>query len=182
MEKRAGNVLMLQQDTEVPLPVGSFVVGVVYNLKKGVKSEVPDAEAEYDSIDTVYAIQSALEAKGHRVILIEANEALPEKLRSIPIDIAFNIAEGKHGRGREAQIPAMLNFFGIPFTGSDETTLCLALDKALTKRLLASNRIRTPKFVLLSAESSFMSTRLHYPVIISPMPKDQAKEYPISAL
>ncbi|GEM_PF-781052 len=48
-------------------------------------------------------------------------------------DIVFNIAEGIHGRGREAQVPALLDFYKIPYTGSDETTLCIALDKAMTK-------------------------------------------------
>lgn len=126
-----------QLDSEVPLTKGALAVGVVFNLKKGLNPAVPDAEAEYDSIETVYAIKSALEAEGHHIILLEADEALPEKLRNEHIDIAFNIAEGLNGRGREAQIPAMLNFFGIPFTGSDETTLCLALDPLVmsTKRL-----------------------------------------------
>lgn len=144
---------MEQLDSEVPLTKGALAVGVIYNLKKGLKTEIPDAEAEFDNIDTVYAIKSALEAEGHHVLLIEADEALPEKLRNERIDLAFNIAEGLNGRGREAQIPAMLNFFGIPFTGSDETTLCLALDKALTKQLMFSYRIRTPKYALFSAET-----------------------------
>lgn len=166
---------MEQLDSEVPLTKGALAVGVVYNLKKGLKTAVPDAEAEYDNIDTVYAIKSALEAEGHHVILLEADEALPEKLRNERIDIAFNIAEGLNGRGREAQIPAMLNFFGIPFTGSDETTLCLALDKALTKRLILSYRIRTPKYALLSTEASLSKFSLKYPVIIKPNAEGSSK-------
>ncbi len=164
-----------QLDSEVPLTKGALVVGVVFNLKRGLKTTVPDAEAEYDSIETVYAIKSALEAEGHHIILLEADEALPEKLRNEHIDIAFNIAEGLNGRGREAQIPAMLNFFGIPFTGSDETTLCLALDKALTKQLMLSYRIRTPKYALLSAEASLSKVSLKYPVIIKPNAEGSSK-------
>jgi D-alanine-D-alanine ligase len=150
-------------------------VGVVYNLKKGIKTAAPDAEAEYDSIDTVYAIRTALEADGHHVILLEADETLPERLRNTHIDIAFNIAEGTGGRGREAQIPAILNYFGIPFTGSDETTLCLALDKALTKRLMSSYKLRTPKYAVLSPEKSLTAAMLKFPVIIKPNAEGSSK-------
>ena len=166
---------MEQLDSEVPLPKRALAVGIVYNLKKGLKKDTPDAEAEYDNIDTVYAIQSALEAKGHRTVLLEADEALPEKLRHEQIDIAFNIAEGLNGRGREAQVPAMLHFFGIPLTGSDETTLCIALDKALTKRIVSSYKIRTPRCVVLSAKTPLSAGSLRYPVIIKPNAEGSSK-------
>ena len=166
---------MEQLDSEVPLPKHALAVGIVYNLKKGLKKDTPDAEAEYDNIDTVYAIQSALEAKGHRTVLLEADEALPEKLRHEQIDIAFNIAEGLNGRGREAQVPAMLHFFGIPLTGSDETTLCIALDKALTKRIVSSYKIRTPRCVVLSAKTPLSAGSLRYPVIIKPNAEGSSK-------
>ncbi|HKM39839.1 MAG TPA: ATP-grasp domain-containing protein [bacterium] len=166
---------MEQLDSDVPLPPGSLTVGIVYNVKKGLPSAIPDAEAEYDSIETVYSIKAALETKGHDAILLEADRALPEKLRTTRIDIAFNIAEGINGRGREAQVPAMLNFFGLPFTGSDETTLCLTLDKALTKRLLLSYGIRTPKYAVVSPSASLPPVSLRYPVIIKPNAEGSSK-------
>lgn len=166
---------MEQLNLEDPLPKAALTVGIIYNLKKGIKTEVIDDEAEYDSIDTIAAIKSALETKGHHVLLFEADKALPEKLRKTRIDIAFNIAEGFGGRCREAQIPAMLNYFGIPFTGSDETSLCLALDKALTKRLLSSHKIRTPKYTLLSPESPVPVLHLKYPVIVKPNAEGSSK-------
>lgn len=166
---------MEQLDSEVPLTKRALAVGIIYNLKKGLKTDIPDAEAELDRIDTVHAIQSALVVKGRKTVLLEADEALPEKLRNERIDIAFNIAEGLHGRGREAQVPAMLRFFGIPHTGSDETTLCIALDKALTKRLVSSYKIRTPKSILLSSETPITACSLRYPVIIKPNTEGSSK-------
>ena len=108
---------MDEKKHEDPLPKASMKVGIIYNLKSGHKTEVLDAEAEYDSIDTVYAIKQALESKNHKVILLEANDDLPEMLKSTDIDIAFNIAEGRGGRGREAQIPSILNYYKITVTG-----------------------------------------------------------------
>lgn len=166
---------MEKLDLEDPLPKGAKTIGIVYNLKKGIRFNSDDDEAEYDSIDTIYAIKAALETKGHHIILLEADKALPEKLKSTHIDIAFNIAEGFGGRCREAQIPAMLNFYGIGYTGSDETTLCLALDKALTKRLLASYKIRTPRYALLSPDSLIKAYRLKYPLIVKPNAEGSSK-------
>lgn len=161
-------------ELEDPLPE-PLTVGVVYNLKKGYSTAVIDAEAEYDSIDTVYAIKAALEEKHHHVILLEADQALPEKLKTEHIDIAFNIAEGFGNRCREAQIPAMLDFFGIPFTGSDETTLCIALDKALTKRLLTTYHIRTPRYAVISPDHKSKGLKLTYPVIVKPNAEGSSK-------
>jgi D-alanine-D-alanine ligase len=42
-----------------------------------------------------------------------------------------------------------LGILGIPYTGSDETALSLALDKAMTKRLLSAYRIRSPKSAVI---------------------------------
>ena len=166
---------MEQLDSDVPLPKHTLTVGIIYNLKKGLKASIPDIEAELDNIDTVHAIQSALESKRHKTVLIEADEVLPDKLRNNRIDIAFNIAEGLNGRGREAQVPAMLRFFGIPHTGSDETALCIALDKALTKRLVSSYKIRTPKSILLSSNTAIAAGSLLYPVIIKPNAEGSSK-------
>jgi len=52
-------------------------------------------------------------------------------------DLVFNFAEGYGTVGREAQVPALLEAWGIPFTFSDSATMALCLDKAKTKvRLL----------------------------------------------
>lgn len=166
---------MDQYELEDPLPDGALTIGLIYNLKKGIKTDVIDEEAEYDSIETITAIKSALTSKGHNVVLLEADKALPEILRDTQIDIAFNIAEGLEGRCREAQVPVMLDFFGIPYTGSDGMTLLIALDKALAKNILSPLKIRTPKFALFNPGEKFRKPRLQYPVIIKPNAEGSSK-------
>jgi len=152
-----------------------LVVGLTYNLKKGIISEAEDMEAEYDSIETVMAIKNALEQAGCRVELLEADTGIFEKLSSVKVDLVFNIAEGICGRGREAQIPAILNFFKIPFVGSDETTLCIALDKALAKRLLSSYKIKTPRYQVVYDRNDKLDRRLRFPLIIKPNAEGSSK-------
>ncbi len=161
---------LAKPDSEPPLRVG-----LTYNLKKNIQSDVPDIEAEYDHIETIQAIQKALEKDGHKVVLLEADEDLPAKLRHHPVDIIFNIAEGIQGRGREAQVPAILNFYKIPYTGSDETTLCVALDKALTKRLLSTYHIRTPKYQVAAAGQAIRGGGFTFPVIVKPNAEGSSK-------
>ena len=134
------------EDTLNPDPGPALRFGLTYKIKKGVVSKAEDFEAEYDHIDTVLAIKNALEKLGCQIFLMEADRNLPKCLYETPVDIVFNIAEGIQGRGREAEVPALLNLMNIPFTGSDETTLCLSLDKALTKRLLSTYKINKPKY------------------------------------
>jgi D-alanine-D-alanine ligase len=150
-------------------------IGIVYNLKKEAASDIPDDEAEYDDYNTILAIKSALEGANSSVELFEATQDLPIKLAGHKPDIVFNIAEGTKGRGREAQVPAILSFFHIPFTGSDETTLCIALDKALTKRILASYRIRTPKYKVIRNGTKVLTGKFSYPVIVKPNAEGSSK-------
>jgi D-alanine-D-alanine ligase len=104
-----------------------------------------DEFAEWDSADTIDAVASALAAYGD-VIRLEANEDFPQNLRDARPDIVFNIAEGLNGVNREAHIPAICEFYGIPYSASDPFTLSLCLDKARTKEVLAFHGVATAAF------------------------------------
>ena len=107
-----------------------------------------DEYAEWDSEETIAAVERALSAYGE-VIRLEANQDFPERLRRERPDIVFNIAEGSRGVNREAHVPAICEFFGIPYSGSDPFSLSLCLDKARTKEWLSYHGVRTAPFVLL---------------------------------
>jgi D-alanine-D-alanine ligase len=107
-----------------------------------------DEFAEWDSAETIDAVANALSACGE-VIRLEANEDFPERLRDARPDIVFNIAEGRHGVNREAHVPAICEFYGIPYSGSDPLTLSLCLDKAKTKETLAWHGVPTAPFAVV---------------------------------
>jgi D-alanine-D-alanine ligase len=114
---------------------------------------IADVYAEWDSAETIDAVASALSAFGD-VIRIEANESLPERLRAERPDIVFNIAEGLHGTNREAHVPAICEFFAIPYSGSDPFTLSLCLDKARTKDFLTAHGIPNARYAVIEDEAS----------------------------
>jgi D-alanine-D-alanine ligase len=107
-----------------------------------------DEYAEWDSEETIAAVERALSGYGD-VIPLEANQDFPERLRRERPDIVFNIAEGWRGVNREAHVPAICEFFEIPYSGSDPFSLSLCLDKARTKEWLSYHGVRTAPFVLV---------------------------------
>jgi D-alanine-D-alanine ligase len=144
-------------------------VGITYNLKKDFseqENQPIDFLEEFDAEETIDAIRKALEGEGHDVIKLGGDAGLIDRLRQTPVDIVFNIAEGLHGRNREAHIPALLEFLNIPYTGSDPLTLSLTLDKAMAKRIVMSQNIPTPRFQKVERVEDLHDLDLRYPLFV----------------
>ena len=125
-----------------------------------------DKTAELDCTQTIHVLRDAIAYHGYEVVLIEADEGAYERLRASGVDLVFNIAEGIRGEDREAQIPAMLEMLGIPYTGSGPLSLALCLHKAKTKELLSWHGIPTPAFQVWHRLDEPLSDTLAYPLIV----------------
>lgn len=106
-----------------------------------------ESYAEFDDRRTIEAVRNAL-ARFHEVDLVEADESAYMRFLEARPDIVFNMAEGLRGPYREAFIPSILEFLGIPYTGSGPLTLSICLDKCLTKQILSFHGVPTPEFRL----------------------------------
>ena len=165
----------------------SIVIGLTYNLEEDYvfsrplfnswrdpafagKEDAPyDANAEFDREETIDMIAASLESFGYKVIKIGGLENLLASLDGLRVDIVFNLGEGMSGRNRESQIPIILEAKGIPFVGADGLTLGLALDKLMTKKLLAYEGIPTPKFFTVEDSLSLNGLYgLKFPMIVKP--------------
>lgn len=147
-------------------------VGFTYNVKR---ENGGDEQAEWDPPETIIAISNALAKQGHFVVHLEATQDLPRVLAEADVDLIFNIAEGVAGRNREAQVPALCELLGIPYTGSDSATLAIALDKALCKKVLSQHDIRTPGGMLMETGRERLDSDLRYPLIIKPNAEGSSK-------
>jgi D-alanine--D-alanine ligase len=147
-------------------------VGFTYNVKRDHDG---DDEAEWDPPETIIAIANALARQGHIVVHLEATPDLPRVLAEADVDLIFNIAEGVEGRNREAQVPALCELLGVPYTGSDSATLAIALDKALAKKVLLQHDILTPKFQLMESPRERLSPDMKFPLIVKPNAEGSSK-------
>ena len=91
-------------------------IGMTYDLRDDYLAEGYGEEetAEFDHPATIAAIEGALRSLGYETERIGHIRALAKKLvAGERWDLVFNIAEGLRGFGREAQVPALLDAYGI---------------------------------------------------------------------
>jgi D-alanine-D-alanine ligase len=136
-------------------------LGLTYNLKPA--GAEGDQFEEFDSVETIEALESAIRAAGHDPIRLGWGLEMLDALQHTRVDGVFNIAEGVGGRGRESQVPAVLEMLGIPCTGSDALAIALTLDKALAKIVAKSAAIATAPWFVDDA-----SKPLTFPVFAKP--------------
>jgi len=144
-------------------------IGIAYDLVTDfapAPGEPADRLAEYDSEETVAAIEAALGSAGHRPRRLGGGRHFLEGLLERPPDLVFNLAEGRGGRSREAQVPAACEMLGVPYTHSDALTMAVTLDKAAAKRLVRSAGVPTPDFDVLEAPGL---SGLGFPVVVKPV-------------
>lgn len=152
----------------------SFRVALLFSLKanaprNALEDDTPwDKWNELDSEKSVAGYERALRAGGHEVIPLEGDHRLIDNLLKYKPDICFNTCEGHFGRSREAQVPAILDMLRIPYTGSGVMALSLALDKAMTKRVLQFYSIPTPAFQVFVTGNEPIDPRLNFPLLAKP--------------
>ncbi|MBL7126505.1 MAG: ATP-grasp domain-containing protein [Dehalococcoidales bacterium] len=151
-------------------------VAIAYNEPYPSRYDAAGEEkAVLGVLQAVAAVHQALLELGYhvtRVPLVPPLEQARKKLRSLDVDLVFNLFEGFCGRPEtEALVPEALSKLGIPCTGCPGKILRLALDKAKTKVLLKASGIPTPDFQLLNHHALHMF-QLSYPCIVKPRGED----------
>ncbi len=163
-------------------------IGLSYDLKDSVSTgqEQPeDALEEYDSIETVDALQAAIEAKGHTVVKLGGGREFLKRVLSEKVDFIFNISEGLGSyRSREAQVPSVLEMLDIPYSGADPQCLSVCLDKHLTKKLVALEGIPTPKWSVIDLANvkSVDWAALPSPAFVKPVWEGSSKGIRLNSL
>ena len=153
-------------------------IGFTYDLRDDYISEGYGEEetAEFDSLRTIEGLCDTLRELGHEPVRIGNLQALMARLLAGERwDLVFNIAEGLHGFGREAQVPVLLDAYRIPYTFSDPLAQALTLHKGMAKRVVRDNGIPTPDFAVVEHGSDLASLRLPYPLFAKPVAEGTGK-------
>lgn len=153
-------------------------IGLTYDLRADYLAAGHGEEetAEFDQGSTIDAIEGALGALGHETERVGNLRELVKRLASGERwDLVFNTAEGLAGFGREAQVPGLLEGFGIPYTFADPLVCCATLHKATAKRLLRDLGLPTADFRVVAEEADLAQVDLPFPLFVKPVAEGTAK-------
>jgi len=153
--------------------MGSYWVlfnAVLETPHQAAKDLISEAAVE----EEVEAVCAHLKALGHpcvRYPLVDIRK-LVHDLATPPL-LIFNLCEGFRGNAKkEMHVAALLELLGIPFTGNSAKTLGIAQDKDLTKRILSSAGIPTPKWMVYRGGTVADHIPLSFPLIVKPAQED----------
>jgi D-alanine-D-alanine ligase len=121
-------------------------------------------------------IVAALERAGHETFPVPV-EGTPESLRAlaqVQADLVFNLVESfGDDDTKEPHVAAYLELLGLRLTGSGPRGLTVAMDKALTKKVLAFHGIPTPRFATVHRGRLDEGAHdVEFPVIVKPVRED----------
>jgi len=153
-------------------------IGLTYDLRQEYLAAgfSEDETAEFDRPDTVDSIAQALQQLGHTTDRIGHARQLVQRLaKGGAWDLVFNIAEGLEGIAREAQIPAILEVYGIACTFSDPLVMALTLHKGLTKAVVAAGGVPTPRFAVVESAANVKQIDLPFPLFAKPIAEGTGK-------
>jgi D-alanine-D-alanine ligase len=124
-------------------------------------------------LEAVEAVESAIETWGHDAIRVPVNPdgRWVERVRRARFDVVFNLCEGIDGVAEfEPMVIAVLELFGIPYTGNSSATAGLCLHKNLVNTMLDSAGLPVPRWSL--ARRGEDVTSVGFPAICKPAAED----------
>ena len=153
-------------------------IGITYDLRTDYLAAgySPEDIAEFDSVETIEAIERVLRGTGHETERIGHIGRLRTRLADgARWGMVFNIAEGLRGADREARVPALLEGCGVPYTFSDPRALTAGLDKGMSKRLARDAGVRTADFEVVTRLADAERCALPLPLFVKPVAEGSSK-------
>jgi D-alanine-D-alanine ligase len=153
-------------------------VGITYDLRDDYLKQgfTMEETAEFDKQDTIDAIEQAVQKAGFETEKIGNVKALCHQLvAGKRWDIVFNICEGFYGIGREAQVPALLDAWNIPYVFSDPLVMALTLHKGMTKSVIRDAKIPTADFTVVHSPDEIKGVDLPFPLFVKPVAEGTGK-------
>jgi D-alanine-D-alanine ligase len=158
--------------------VYTMKIGITYDLRPEYLAAGYSEEetAEFDRPETIETLERTLQRLGCDTERIgHVRQLVAQLAAGARWELVFNIAEGLYGIAREAQVPALLDAFAIPYTFSDPLVLALSLHKGMTKDVVRALGIPTPAFTVIETESDIGRVDLPWPVFAKPIAEGTSK-------
>ncbi|MEO0184348.1 MAG: D-alanine--D-alanine ligase [candidate division WOR-3 bacterium] len=117
------------------------------------------------SIGSGMTVIESLKRQGFQVKGIDVDKSFIKKLRGI--DVAFIALHGKPGE--DGTVQGILEFLGIPYTGSGVIGSAIGMDKIISKYIFESREIPTPAYYYeKEIDVDKVIEKLGLPVVIKP--------------
>lgn len=146
----------------------ALLVNLARNAPPVHRNAPSDILAELDQDKNVEAYAEAMRERKHEVYIQEGNARLAEWLERIQPDICFNTCEGFGGESREAQVPALLEMLGLPYTGPTPLAAAITHDKPTTQRVLSCHGLPVPNFQVFHSPDDELRADMQFPLFIKP--------------
>src|SRR5262245_30185208 len=135
----------------------------------------PYVDSDTEILFTADTVERTLTEAGYEVHKLGVGRdptVLLDGVRDIRPDVVFNLFEGLADHGEtEAHVAGILEWLGVPFTGSPHQILCLARSKNMTKHLLQGAGLPTPAFFAVE-QLPVPHCAIGWPVIVKPANQD----------
>lgn len=145
-------------------------VAILYNIpgEDSARSGA-EMEAELEVLETVAGVKEGLEMAGHEAVPLRCSLEALFTLKNF--DLVINLAEGfENDLSAEPKVAGFIELLGVPYTGSSAGSLEVGRDKGLSKLVLESEGIPTPRFQIFRTAEEVLS--LDFPIIIKPVLED----------
>jgi len=153
-------------------------IGVTFDLRSDYLAEgyTEEETAEFDAEVTIQGLCDALSGLGFTPVRIGNVKALIQRLAAGDRwDGVFNFCEGLKGLSREAQVPAILEAYDIPYVFSDPLTMAVTLDKAMCKRVVRDCGVPTADFAVIERIEDVETVALPFPLFLKPIAEGSGK-------
>ncbi|MDA0706358.1 MAG: ATP-grasp domain-containing protein [Proteobacteria bacterium] len=153
-------------------------IGLTYDLRDAYLAEGYSEidTAEFDRAATIDSIETTLTMQGYAVDQIGNVKQLAARLtKGDTWDMVFNICEGMHGIAREAQVPALLDAYEIPYVFSDALVCALTLHKGMTKDVVRAAGVATPDYAIVHELADVKNVTLPLPLFAKPTAEGTGK-------
>ena len=152
----------------------NLLVGIAYNAYDPVVNRPEERLSEASVAEVAESVFAAISDSGTTAVVLPLRESLMmlfRRIKELKVDVLINLCEGFLGRPQlEANVAAMFEAFGVPYTGSPSKALAICQDKFKAKAVLNAFGLPTPKGRLVT--STDQKVEVPFPAIVKPNSED----------
>jgi D-alanine-D-alanine ligase len=153
----------------------NILVGIAYSHFNPASSPSSEAQSEATVADVAAAVYAAITEEGYNAAILPLRESLltlVRRVKELKVDVVINLCEEFRSRPQlEANVAAMFEAVGIPFTGCPSKALSICQDKFKAKAILNAFGLPTAKGRLVTSTDQNIDN-IPFPAIVKPNQED----------